>query len=991
MRIVFAAACFLLFAGALSAQPIVSGSGRWKTIHTKHFQIHFQEAHRDTAVRASGIFEAVHDRIAAKYKDDGSVVHVAIFVGTDLVNSFATAYGLDQIVLFVESPRAGEFSAYDLWLELLFTHEYTHVLTLRPYETKPFARFLRVLLGFPPNLLSPRGLSEGIAVYEESKEGRGRLNDTLSRMVLRTAVFEKSLPNMGEVMTGSHRWPLGSMVYLYGGRLWKTIAEVYGEKVTTEYWQTDEFPFAISTRFRAAGAESYDVIYDKMIAKENAEFRKEIEAIEKAGVTPFQRLTKNGFGKSFLTHGPDGAVLFCANPPDQPNGIYSFKDGRIDYLRRVNECAGTTREGRSWITSEDYYFLPGYGFRQELYDSSRNLFLTRLAPERSMSYPTLTPGGEELFVIEKTAKERRLLVAEMFFGRPANYKEIFAVPVFGKLEYTSVSPDALSVVTVARPGEIGNGRLTLCKRPSAKSTDFKCSTIAAGPSVKTQPRFTLDGRSVLFSADPDGVFNLYSVDVDGGTVHRLTRTTGGYFYPLPAEKGLYAVGFFRDGYDLVFLDKESLLAERAVGFDALDPDEPVKTGANRQEILDEHSYRGPLAVSPYLIGLLPFGDGIGPGLVNIGIAARDPLERHFIAAAVGSSGGSNAAVGYYSYNRFNVGFSAAFVTDHLSKNRESSCRTGDEVYRTFCTSTNTYQDEGAAFLYYVNQGRHLNIQTGLGYVHHLIANARSYKAVEYDARDLNLNGPAFFLLMGRTDYYAQSISAEHGWRVSMSGEYFNHQNSYSNLDPVYRVPVDYGVIEGGVSVYLPSFASYHVNYLSAYGYTSVGPDREIQKVRLNRFVRGMAYDPSPSNYAAAVVTYEYRFPVVWLSQEIFSRSPAFMIREFALAPFVDCGAVFDKRAGREDWHGAYGISMIFGLNILYLPLADFRITYARGTGPAGEGQLYISVNSDFDTTSSGLPWSKRRDPILETRRLPADPMSTEAGYFRNRTRGGVLD
>ncbi|MCB1308536.1 MAG: hypothetical protein KDK30_10165, partial [Leptospiraceae bacterium] len=198
LRAVFLSLFILIvIAPGLHAQQITRGYDGYRTLTTPHFYIHFPEGEADFARRVGRIAEKVHAALEPKYRSGASGTHVVLVFDTDTVNAFATPYGIDQIVLFLNNPRSGEFARFDAWVELLFTHEYVHVLSLRHWGAdQPTLTFLRILLGFPPNLWSPPGMIEGTPVWEESKSGNGRMEDPLTNMIVRTAVLEDAYPSL---------------------------------------------------------------------------------------------------------------------------------------------------------------------------------------------------------------------------------------------------------------------------------------------------------------------------------------------------------------------------------------------------------------------------------------------------------------------------------------------------------------------------------------------------------------------------------------------------------------------------------------------------------------------------------------------------------------------------------------------------------------------------------------------------------------------------
>lgn len=1008
----------LVGATELTAQLVPQPAPAMRTLHSEHFQVHFPEGQAAFARRTARIAERIHAELEPKYKSGADNTHIVLVYSTDVVNAFATPLGLDQIVLFLDNPQQGTFSRYDLWAELLIRHEYTHILTLRHWGTnQPILATFRILFGVPPNFISPFGFIEGAAVYEESKIGKGRIRDPLTDMTFRTAILEDRFPGLAEILNGSHRWPFGSIGYLYGGRFLQYVSDNYGEEILTEYWQKDTAPFFVDDRLRPA--PGLGTLYRDFRKAEFEKFEAQIEELREQGETPFRRLTDDGYNKTFLYIGEDGAVKYFASPRDSIAGLYAIEPAAIGSsdqdsvdphrLRRVDGTRGFAEAGGRKMYSESMFFLPGSGLRYELYDGEYNIFLSRASPGRSISYPSLTGDGNRVFFVTRDDKKRYLVTAQFNQdGDLVGERVILETPFTGFVQYTSVSPDNQSLVTLVRRGEVGEGELYLCGTDA--SDESGCRVLVTGPGTKVHPRFSSDGQSVIFASDVDGIYNLYSVEVSTGRVSRMTRSLTGVFYPAPADDALYALGYFGEGYDVVRFGYGDLLSEPVTYFSGspigdaenLTPDlaendesyfgetgeigESISGGGGLPENWEESDYVAPLAIRPYLLGLF------GPvSTLNLVAVARDPLLRHFLVAAVGAGSPTPVAFAAYDYSRYALGLSLSYQTNYWKQKRTPGCINESDPLRFLCDSSDSFFEEARGNIRYSGDYRFADTQLLLGYSHLKLRNARRLRAVEYDARDLNLSGPSATFILGDVRSFPESISPELGWILIAQTDYYTKPESTDRPDKYERNEIEYGVAEGGLSLYLPSFFSHHVNYLSGYGYGSYGPDRELQKVRLNRFVRGQEYAKSPSNHAAVVFTYEYRLPLIWWSEALFgSRAGAFTLDGIGMNLFYDYGTVFDRKVFREGWAGAYGVSFSFSFNLIYLNFPELKVTFARGTGPAGETQAYVSFNAEFGSGPAVHKHGTGKSPVLDPYRHGLRDRREATGYFRDRWAGGVL-
>ena len=793
-RLLFAALAFFIcgLCGALLprsvfAQPIVPGEGQWRTLETEHFYIHFRAQYRPYALRMAKIAERVHARLEKTYRTGIRKTHLTLSFKTDTVNAFANVVGYDRVVLYMDSPRAGDFARYDLWMEMVFIHEYTHILTLR-YDRGRLYWLTRLLAGVSVNLLSPSTTVEGIAVYEESRDGLGRVDDPLTRMLFRTTILEKAFPGPGEMMTASHRWPFNDVWYLFGGRFMTYLGRRFGEGSLVRFWHTDNFPVFLDSRFRSAMGVDYGTLYEDFKKAETERFEKEAAAIRARGLTRFRRLTFNGYNKSFLFPGADGRLLFFARPPGEPPGIYSMKADAVkspakpdaEFIRDAVAMGGIAEGGGLRFYSEDYFFTPGaFGLRLELYGEEDGFFfLQRLLPGRSATYPSLRADGRMLYYVERDGYERRLVEQEVNrrTRKPGGKRRVLLrAPLTGIMQYTALSPDGESIALLLRLGEKGRGALVICS-PLGKDSPVNCRTLVKSAGVMAQPRFSPDGKSLLFTSDVDGIYNLYSADTATGAVRRLTRNLTGYFFPAPMGDHLFALKYFLRGYELVAIRNGDLLNEPADFFTTGDGEIEKSPGGRPASEKDpgfpepvradprwsERDYAGVLAMRPYFSGLLPVL--AGPSFINLGVILEDPLGRHTAAAAIGPGTATPNTLSQvtYAYNRYNIGFAAAYFGNFTrsGNDRNFFCHFENSATAVLlCGEQEIQTQQTAASLQYAYQGRVWRQRVALGWSHTKLRNANRSSTIRFANRDMNLSGPIFSYLADSTMVFPESVQS----------------------------------------------------------------------------------------------------------------------------------------------------------------------------------------------------------------------------------------
>ena len=104
---------------------------RFRTIRTPHFDIHAHQGEEAMARRLAAIAE----RVRVKFQPDLGVprgrVQIILVDQTDVSNGWATPLPYDTIEITAVPPASESLIGNTTdWLELVFTHEYTHILHL---------------------------------------------------------------------------------------------------------------------------------------------------------------------------------------------------------------------------------------------------------------------------------------------------------------------------------------------------------------------------------------------------------------------------------------------------------------------------------------------------------------------------------------------------------------------------------------------------------------------------------------------------------------------------------------------------------------------------------------------------------------------------------------------------------------------------------------------------------------------------------------------
>src|SRR3989454_827937 len=118
-----------LLAGRAEAQ--VDPSGRWRTLHTEHFRIHFRPAYRAVAEQEAREAERAYRLLAGELRAPRGVIDFVLGDDVDVANGATTVFPSNRVYLWLPPPVGDPgLERFDSWLRLVTVHELTHVFHL---------------------------------------------------------------------------------------------------------------------------------------------------------------------------------------------------------------------------------------------------------------------------------------------------------------------------------------------------------------------------------------------------------------------------------------------------------------------------------------------------------------------------------------------------------------------------------------------------------------------------------------------------------------------------------------------------------------------------------------------------------------------------------------------------------------------------------------------------------------------------------------------
>ncbi len=284
----------------------------WQTITTPHFRIHFPAEYESWAMRAASDIESVRSAVVREVGFEPEKVTDILVMNPIAESNGATLPLLDhpRIVLFTEPPEPeSQIGEFHNWIDLLTTHEMTHLVHLLQPSRNTTQRLLAHLLPLNPITLSaPRWLIEGYATVIEGRiTGSGRPASSIRAAILRKWAISGRLPSYSQL--NSDRRFLGmSMAYLVGSAYLEWLEPRGGPDSLRHLWarMTARQRRSFDEAFVGVFGDPPERLYDRFTA-ELTERAMVVGRAEEAREGELWQETTRGSGDPAVS--PDGSKL----------------------------------------------------------------------------------------------------------------------------------------------------------------------------------------------------------------------------------------------------------------------------------------------------------------------------------------------------------------------------------------------------------------------------------------------------------------------------------------------------------------------------------------------------------------------------------------------------------------------------------------------------------------------------------------------------------
>lgn len=584
----------------------------WFTIESSHFLVHFQEGNSRPAQVISRIAEEIYPDVTQLYEYEPDT-KISIVLNDRLDYSNGAAYFFDNKIEIwlpaLDSPLRGSHD----WLRNVITHEFLHIVQIQSslkFSRKRPVTYLQwlsyedvrrpdVLYGFPSGIITypissvsiPAWLAEGTAQYQRSYINYDYW-DSHRDMILRTRVLDDSYLRLNVMGTFASKTSIEREVtYNQGFAFSNYLAETYSEDVLKDISHafSRRGVYDVRKAIEIATGTDGQIVFDNWIESLKSHYDQNL------GNRTFTQATiveTEGFFNFYPTYisatdeilylsnrkRDDSRVQLYSRSADSKNPV-SLLDVDSNFIQNGNftfSCGLSLDPEVKFIESA---FSPLPDGQQLLYNRVRqtkygeaynDLYLfdretdthTRLSEGARFTEPSISADGKQIIALAQLDGTSNIILIDLDSAKSSPIKS-------AKDERVKYLTSFNSGEQIFRPTwhpdksqlffAFSNGHDRDIHRLDMNTLEIE--SVLSSPLIDYRdPAIVDDGKSMLFSSDLDGIFNIHRMDIETGSIRRLTSVLGGAFMPaLDASGNLIYSEYIAEGYKIARLPAEKWL------------------------------------------------------------------------------------------------------------------------------------------------------------------------------------------------------------------------------------------------------------------------------------------------------------------------------------------------------------------------------------------------------------------------------------------------
>jgi hypothetical protein len=511
----------VLLVGLGLAAPVraqVDPSARWKTLETLHFRVHFNPELEEQARRAAVNAERAYTALAAELVPPREPIDIVLADNDDYSNGQTTPFPTNRIVLYAYPPvDASALRYYGDWNALLIQHELTHVFHLD--RARGWWAVAQRIFGrnpmFMPNLYTPAWVTEGLAVYYESRlTGFGRLNGSAHRTIAEAAAADSSLPRLDQLSLIAPEWPNGDGPYVYGSLLFQYLADTRGPATVPAFIErsSDEaIPYLLDRTSR----EAFGISFEDAWRQWRDSVTRAARAMPEQHPLPLTPLSREGYDAEHPRWVDSATIIYGTDTEHDVPGAYEVTlDGHERRVGRRNGVNYNVPAADGVVYSQLEYTSP-YDIRMDLYRSAKG-HDTRLTSGARLANPDVRRDGLIVAVWVHGGSSQIVLVSPD--GRRRVPITPFSIDTEWSQPHWSPEGERIAAVRWERGGYMGVVVLD--------TAGHVRQALPREQAVVASPTWSPEGRHIVFTSDRFGRPDLYQASIGDSGASVVTLIGG---------------------------------------------------------------------------------------------------------------------------------------------------------------------------------------------------------------------------------------------------------------------------------------------------------------------------------------------------------------------------------------------------------------------------------------------------------------------------------
>ncbi len=917
----------------------------WLTLHSPHFNFHYEASSRAAAVQMASVAEGIYTKLTRWLEwEPATATEVVILDSVDFSNGSATPYPYNRIQIYMPSPIEGRLIDQSPWLEMVFTHEYLHILQLDMARGAPkkvrdiFGRLGGLFTPFTfPQLFAPSWVAEGLAVYGESDNpgGHGRLNSAWYEAIMRLEV-QRGLRSLTEMSFGGYstvRWPYGQ-IYIYGAYFMRFVEAHYGRDAIRRYflvYSSNLIPWRMDNRSHRVFGQSAQEVWYKFQVWLKQQFQPQLAKLKDQTVDGGAALFNERYEVSLLTKGGLGDLYFYHDDAQSAPTVRKLSEDGVSQvlfsMQRINHMDWHEQSGllinREAVCDNSRLYTDLYLWHP---DSGEVKRLTECGRYRTALW---RPDGEAIAALQLEKGQSRLVLLN---DKGDLLNLLSELPQGDVLGHFSWSPDSRSIVAAVKRVSSGWNieRFDLQKGQWQRLTN--------NADIESRPAFSADGKRITFISDHDGVWNLRQLQLGSGEITTLSNTLSAVTEAVEMpDQSFRLIEYRADGMAISTLEPRRTSGE---AYSAISS-EPYRvhllpSSTAPIEATKEQPYQAWSSMRPRSWFPLAVVNSDNTSFVGVTLQGEDVLGFH-----------RWSAMPLYYYDQNELGGLAYYSFDDritLSIQRQFIYGLGSDAEYV--------EDERRAqlmFNHWLN-GVDRSYSLAVGLATEVSDIERVQGVGEYESANDTLAG----LVLGydSTDYYRRSISLVDGRQFKLTFESYDLVGQSDHAGETYRADWSEYLSLGAGQVL-------KMRMMFAQGDSTIAPYELGGEVELLSELGGMTGLGSRHfplrGFASGgreltgnnmgLLSIEWHYPLGFYHDGWFV--PPVGLGRHAAALFVDSGDAWTDDEQAEPYTGIgveWSGELLLGYNMIHIGIT---IGAAHGFGSLGENRLYLKIGASL--------------------------------------------